>query len=401
MSLVTYNNVCLPYPYHTNFQQQSLYVDNTDWYCTKFDLSLTCLIFSGYVAATDPTIAAGTSVADIISIIRPKLLTPRKTLSVKLNGSELIPARATGSPADVDAQNGPQPQSLTLSAITDTSILCTYRIVAHYWEKHNNNDAPPVNAEGSPILSNRWEENVEIDAHNYTTRRRTGTCILRSDNAHARVVDQMRTSMAVVGVPPGFLRQGANYTVSRDGLRLSYSVTDKEVYQKPPSPAFSADGTYEESVSKFNTLRYGVCNVTLRGSKTTSQTDLINTAIDVAFLKINARRAQLAAQFGGASSLVDQASVRQDLYKNEVSCNVRARLFPKVQDARFVVNAFVGMTSVVPLSVPQYTPAYLDYGTAGLVLHAAAYYDPSVQGNALIQPGGRQMNNGREPGTGA
>jgi hypothetical protein len=81
---------------------------------------------------------------------------------------------------------------------------------------------------------------VQIDKFMASTRTRSGTFIIRSDNAERITADQIRTQMAVLGVPNGFQRESATYTQSTDGLSIKYDIVDKEYFKAPPQDAFEA-----------------------------------------------------------------------------------------------------------------------------------------------------------------
>src|SRR5207247_1612234 len=100
-----------------------------------------------YNAVTPPA-----NPTEIMKQIRNKLLQPRRALSVKFNGVELIPKMSytvnsqTVVPA-VDSANGPKPQSCNIIELTNETFLVTYHIIASYWEKANTNNTftPPPN----------------------------------------------------------------------------------------------------------------------------------------------------------------------------------------------------------------------------------------------------------------
>ncbi len=414
MSLVSYNGVYLPYANNTSFSQTALR-DNesdTDWYLTKFDISVQCIISSEYLAYLAPDIDGSTSnPADVMDVIRSRLLVHRKQLSFKCNGVDLIPQKADVE-GNVDAQNGPKPQSCTIIGITNTTFLLTYRITACYWENNEidqggQSDSPDelvINKPGNVVLYNRWSEMVEINNLNQTTRTREGVFVIRSDNQQGRIVDQMRTQMAVTSVPSGFLRKSTRYRVDPSGLKMAYTLIDEEVYRMPPSPAFEADGEYYESAIKaMGCVLIGECRVALKGDNSTSQSTLITTALNMAINKMMQRGNQFQGGGGVGWLTLENASVRTKLFRNEVEVTIR--MMTTATQTRFLptatvgtagggiatfgagssngLAAFVGLNPSVPGSTLLYTPKYLDRGTANFLLQAAAYYDPSLKNTIL------------------
>src|SRR5690606_15107838 len=115
------------------------------------------------------------------------------------------------------------------------------------------------------------KEIIEIDDRNYSRRTREGKYRIRSDNFQGQIADQFRRDLAVVSIPNGFLRKSAKYTQTPDGLGLEYHIVDEEVYKPPPAPAFKAQGSYTEEVTRGGVNRYCEVNVRLEGDKITDQ----------------------------------------------------------------------------------------------------------------------------------
>jgi hypothetical protein len=390
VSSVVYNGVCLPYARIMNFAQDAVYdeVSQTDWYCTKFDVRVEAVINCEYASLICPDVnfASRPNAAELMNIVRSRLLKPRKQLSVRFNGVELIP-RSDQNPGinnrgSVDAQNGPKPQSCPCVQLNNETFMMHWHVIAHYWEKNTDPDgnANPVtrNQMGNPVLFNRWSETVEIDNKNYTRKSREGKFAIRSDNGDGHTADRFRSQFALLGVERGFLRDSSSYTISPDGLAIQYRVSDKEVFKKPPRPAFTARGSYTERVNRAGALRHGDCNVTLEGAKDTPQEDLVVTAVFVCSKKLVLQ---------GGINILESASVTVDLYENVVSCNMSVMYRPG--QLRLFGVAGLKLSNPEMIFTPgtdhqaDYTPPYKDRGTASVLLQAAAYYDPNLVGNRL------------------
>lgn len=409
MSVVAYNGVVLPYSRITSFRQEVLREEgDTDWYLTKFDVTCECVINMEYLSLILPDISANpaqgpsSSVADIMNVVTFRLMQHRKTLSIKFNGTELIPQPPVGGPrvvaGTVDAFNGPKPQSCVPVTFTDNTFLVVYHIIAHYWVNNLVVTGPPYaeNRAGNPTLYNRWSETHDIDGDSFVTRIREGKFMIRSDNADDFTADQTIVQMAVVGVPPGFLRRGSQYRQSPDGLAIEYRVVDEEQFKMPPSPANRARGFYYESATRTAAKRYGEVNVWLSGSKTTPQALLLKKAIDVASSKINIRVGQLRALGATNNVILESAAARINLYDNEVEVNMRFML-PADNLRVDGIAAFVDIDTRTPESVAEYKPDYPFRGTAGRPLIAAAYYDPSLRG-VVLDGQTEQLTRGTVPG---
>ena len=404
MSVFTYNGITLPYANVTRFEQSALYdeVGQTDHFLTKFEIQLNAVINADYMALLSPALIgpAGNAItdnaADIMNVIRAELMEPRRRLSYRFNETELIPLIDTNDPGGrgtVDSANGPMPQSCLITQLTTKTFLVSYHIIAHYWENNTSlGFARPyvINNTGNNVLFNRWSESVEIDNCNYTTRTREGKYRIRSDNRDGIIADQMRSRMAVVGVPVGFNRASSKYTVSPDGLSIAYTVVDKEVFKNPPLPAFEAKGEYWETATRFDAKRYADVRVELKGSKTVDQAELLETAVFVCAAKLDINGAPLGGgegpqPEGRQPAILESAEVRVNMYENIVSCHMRALL--NVQTNRKGGAAFLkSAIAFTPFSDPQGTapePDYFDRGTANLLLQAAKYYDPSLRNTQL------------------
>jgi len=436
VSVLSYNNVILPYSYTTQFTQEAVHdpVSKTDFTITKYDISISTIINANYLAQLFPSLLDDNdnpqtnNAADIMNAIRNRLLKPRKALSFTFNGVETIP-KLTGNRGTVDAQNGPTPISCTYTQLQATTFLMSYRIVAQYF------DFPSVDPEGtpvvtqrigSPILYNRWTESVDIDNCNYTTRRRDGEYGIRSDNASGQTADFFRSSMAQLGVPPGFLRQSSKYTVDPSGLAIKYSIIDKEQYKMPPVGAYEAHGQYIETTpTRCQPIRYGECRLRLKGGKVAnlagvagfagaagasalssavSQEKLIELAVTVVSSKLFARGGQLQVLNGSKNSkfaLIESATLTVDLYENIVEFHMKVMYQCQKNAISFInpITAFNTVTTFTPLSdgVVQNPPSYPLRGTAGILLQAAAYYDPALIGTT-VDPKTGQLSKGLVPG---
>lgn len=419
MSVFSYNGINLPYPITTSFTNDVVYEEsNTDWFCTRYDITVQCTIYAEYLSTIAADLAAAnvngkfSSPAAIIATIRNRLMKPRQRLSMKFDGAELIPEAQTGNTGTVDARNGPQPQSCTYLNMTNTSWLMTFRIIAHYWE---NNGASATNLiggtknknlPGDTVLYNRWSETVSMDASMYTTRSRTGKYMIRSDNVSGVMADAMRKQMAVLRVPDRCVRMKSSYTQSEDGLSISYNFEDKEVFNMPPAPAFEATGSYTEVYPKPGGVeRLGMVKVRLRAPRNVAQIRVMQAAVIIAV------RAIVDNNQGRGTTGVDVASpiirdfgtvqnitLIRDLFDNVVEVQVTSLLRPLETSPL----AFFDQMFRPPTNNNRRIP-YDPLGTLGYLMQAAAYYDPSIRGHRIDvnTPPGNQITPAAEgvPGT--
>ncbi len=400
MSLLEYNYVTLPFCDTSSFRQESIRDESdTDQYLTKVDLQVQCVITSDYLAAITkdivppPLMQAGVPItenaATIMSVIRSQLLQPRKPFHFTFNGASLLPERRAGMIGVNDARNGPVPQSCTIIELTNSCFIINFHIIAHYWEANTvAANGVITNQLGNDIILNRWTESIELDSAQFIRKTREGKWIIRGDNAAA--ADRYRTAAAGVGVAPGFIRESSRYSISPDGLTVSYRVTDKEVFKMPPQPAYEADGTYTETTTTQGAIRFGEIRLKFKGSKNTSHAVLTRIAVATAAqkLKINGTRNKLVF-----------AALSIGMYDNWVECAMKVQYAAGLIGGSKNLTVTPGSTGITPTN-----PRYRSYGTSyaansNMMLKAAAYYDPSLRGVQLNGATG-QLTQGTEPGTG-
>lgn len=427
MSILTYNGIALPYGYTSSFRQEAVYdeMGNTDRILTKFDIQVSAVLNLQWIQFIVPTITAAQAANNaglIMRAIRQNLMEPRRALAFNINGVDLIPNTTAGSGL-VDSYNGPKPQSCDITQLNNVTFLINYHIIAHYVENNTVNTATLVatNLPGNVVLYNRWTETIEIDNCMMSRRTRNGKFMIRSDNNQGLIADMVRSQMAVVGVPTGFLRERSEYTQSADGLSIQYNVTDKEAYKLPPSPAFEADGEYSEEIVN-GAIRRATQRIRLKGANKniSPQNKLIAVAIHIVAKKLQLGNAALAEHqrltVGSFENWVEfSCTARMNNTKGVVYAlaagaiggaanaiangtgNVLSTLaggagggFAGSIDkdggsAAFLKNdGFSKFATMIPLVDDNVTrPAYLDRGSAGLLLQAAKYYDPALQGTQL------------------
>lgn len=403
MAKVSYNGINLPYPLHSNFSMESVYDESgTDRIYTKIAATVQCLVNTDYASSCGLTLDSTSNVVQMMRMMRNKLMQPRKRLSVWVGNRDLVPNRAM-VPGDVDAKNGPQVKSCVISQFDDYSFLVSFSVEGNYWENFTNDRAAEldINKPGNTVLSCRWSDSIEMDQSMYSRRIREGTYVIRSDNAGGLTVDGVRESFAMFGLVAGFQRTRANYRVHPDGLKMSFTLEDVEKYFMPPKPAYEADGTYTESTTNNGAHRWAECNVRLRAPKDASKVELIRTALTVMMTKLRQANSVInTASRDGQNftlfrvqpfNILSSSVIRTQLYDN--SCEVSAR-FMMSPNGRTVIN---GVSTIdwrtiaySPAGSPPNSPppAYYARGTAGLVLRAAAYFDPSLANLSILQTQG-------------
>ena len=431
MATVRYNGVTLPYAMHSSFNQEAVPDESgTDWTLMKFDISVSCVVGVDYIRLLLPDLEGASnpdSAAAIMNLVRVRLLQRRKTLSVVVNGVELIPARMNNQPGTVDAKNGPIPQSCLVTELSSETFMVSFHIIAHYWQNLREGvtqDLVLRNTNGGAVISNRWTEMVDMDDCMKSTKTRNGTFTIRSDNRQGLIADLLRAQMAVVGIPDGYLRKSSRYEISADGLSVKYSITDEEYFKPPPAGVYRAQGTFTMTTSKLGVFTYAECRVKLTGTQSNSltpQNRLVQLAVGMAAQKVYIAGAKTLAedkQKGKGFSMLESANVAVEMWENSVTVSIRAMVQKgkkRIDGVSFAPDAYLknaAVTKVPGCEGPRPRPTYYDRGTAGIILQAAAYYDPSLENTQLAGGTGyaisplaevtsktnAQMNRGQVPG---
>lgn len=404
MSVVSYNGITLPLANITQFSQESVYEDsNTDRTYTKFEISIQTLININYLSAMASYFDGfQAEPAQIMPFIRQELLRPRRDLSVKFNGNELIPQKQPGNIGSSDSKNGPIPKRCIITELTNTTFLLTYSIEAHYYDNlvRLPGGAATENRKSNNIVYNRWTETVDIDDRNYTTRTRIGKYAIRSENASRVTADAVRQQMCTLSLPLGFLRKSQQYSISPDGLTISYTIVDGEIYKNPEPPAFRAKATYNESISKMGANRYLGFDILLEGSRNTSQEALIAAAVIKASKVILLRGQQITGEtFGLTGAILMGAQMQVGIYENTVRF-VMTVMIPQKKQRINQITGFVAKIAGATLDANVLNiPVFRMRGTASLILDAANYYDQR-SATATITEKATQVPPGDNPSIG-
>lgn len=389
MAVLTYNGISFPYEHTTEYEMSSEYDEsNTDFNYTKVSIKVDAVINPAYVTGVQ-----GATAAAMMNAMQQKLLTPREALSLKVNGTDIIPIHSL----NVDAKNGPFPQYCRITQLTSATFLIQYAIVARYC----------VGAKSS-LVDNRWEESVDIDNLGLVTFTRTGKFTIHSDDAVALGVgaDSLRPLYAIVAQRPGFLRKSCNFSISRDMLSVTYRITDEEQYKMPPQgfgiQAYTASGKLKIKATRgMSPVSDITCNCTLTAAKTQSQSALLKLCTALVLAKLNSQNPittkNVVGNVTNVPFLLLAFDFEVEMWKNSVTCNAAARANFKVSPGQYsqrfgsevaLINGKQNTTSYtyVPFvdtlnkngqGPTQDSPKIPDYGTGQLRLQPAPYFDPT------------------------
>lgn len=325
-TVIIYNGITLTNCITEQFSQEAVFDDsNTDLLFHKFTVEVTGFIsgmgpsgsglknsVDGPSSITSPADPAYQEVA-----IRAALLEPRKEFSMRVGASTLLqggtlllwakpypatvgptplpswkspspqsPGTAPGTPtvadrSGYDLNNGPKCLSVSLSQITGNTIfhvrvkfeICKLECDTHGQALSNNKG----------VLSNRWSVADDIDENFMTTRRFQGVLRVMTSNLNAH---EFRT-LVVPPLQAGFYRKSMTFNVSEDGLKLAYSVIDRETVWAAPKPATRWNLSHKESTGGGTAMTVGEATCDLWGDRNTDdQRILLKTALAIVMSKL-------------------------------------------------------------------------------------------------------------------
>lgn len=276
---VTYGGITFPYPRtEVNIAGPGMDPSNSDQLYTVMRLKIRSYLNPQLLPAA---LIDGSNVANTYTRIRHYLTQPRLPLYYDLTSAP----GATGLspminlPSGRDDANGPIPDQDAFSVVytTPQTLEITWGCTVKLRDCAFGASEP---------LSLRWEDTIEFDRYWKATSRRVGTLILSSRSTVS--IDSYRRSTLAPVVPPGFAREAAHYTVSRDGLRCDFAFVDGQIRYAPPYPAVDMDIVQQESLPFLGGVRKGQINVSMKGIISANPVDLQNQCMAVAYSRLNA-----------------------------------------------------------------------------------------------------------------
>jgi len=327
-----YNGVELHNVVTREWEQEAVYDQSkTDLVMHRFKITVEGILHAKS-SGTDPPISASpawierqdladgaprTVTADIYNDIRNRLLTPRKKLEIRMGGQMVLMALpAVAFPTDLnrDVENGPQPQSASLTHIAGHQLF-RVRFVVHFAKA----ECPGTSYSDSWVLNNRWSVSETMDQDFFTTRTIAGQMRL---SLPIQVTQQDFRHLIVPSLEEGFRREHIEYSMQPNGLEANYRVTDKQVHTSAPWPATSINGTYTEETSDGITFHSSL-NVRLQGDPSSDKRLMIARALQVVDARLN-----LLEEVGAMNTkyLIESATITEHIgAANSVEASFRIR----------------------------------------------------------------------------
>ena len=366
---IHYNGVTLKQCETKRFEQSSEYDESdTDLMRQKYVIAVSALVsdddtvhtnaeYVDYVPQADDDPYEGQAVF-LTSMIQKALSHPRGDFTMGIGGTMILTASSNPKSPFRDCKNGPKPRRVNITHIARAKALrIEFEIEIHLIDcvfGILSKTVDPSRGEWDPsgvVLNNRWSLTDSKDANFYSERRWEGTLTV----VHSRYWPHLYRHLCVPPLQQGYRRMGQTFTQSADGLSLKYTVTDKQHYRAPPSPASDWQATYTESTGIGGAVGYAQVDVTLKGGPTAPQNLLLVACARV----VEARLGNLQLDWAGAGQArksravhLVSASITESLNDNQVSMNVRVR---RVAAPRRYLN-LVARQVGTPLRIRYYQP---------------------------------------------
>lgn len=369
-AFLTYAGITLT-ALHTQRVEQHAVKDESgaDTLYTKVIVTVGC-VFNSLLLPAIPD--AGESPASAMTRVRHMLLLPRQRLVFSPCGDTLF----TVSPPD-DA-NGPDPKSCTITAISPATWDVTYTV-----EFCLRDCAEGQAARG--WLSLRWSDTLTYGEDWFATRKRSGTLILSSrDPQPAEAPADPYRGLVTPDVPSGWRRKSAEYTLSANNLKVSFSFVDRELNETPPTPALKLTGRMVLSVPLPGGMHKAEISLRLIGPRTVKKSDLMITGIRVAMGRV------LATGIVNANGrMLIGGSMEEDL--DDERCAIGLNLVWNIKPSGLGFSAAVAGVGAVAGAVGRAKPANrlgADFKWFGAPLaggNPARGIAPTTEGTAVVQ----------------
>lgn len=390
MAAIRYGSVQLQLVKMNTFAQEAIYTDDgKDYIYTKFTVDAMCLVSSDIY---------GSNPADVIRSLRAATLAaPRQRLTVWLGpneGNYLI-----DSPAP-DAAGYPRVLLCDLVGISGYRTV-TVRIVFESYQRDCN-----PSTDGTAYLSHRWSVTHSLDQEWRCTRTIDGTIIARAGAVQS--ADDLR-ELCFAAQPRRFRWIGGDFRCSSDGLRLDYTVRDKEELIDFPTNVTTFKGRYTER-AEMGSMIFGDIYLDLAAPNSIPKAELFKRGAEIILGRFTLDKAINNANTGGdrliafnfmenihENSIVLQATVIRG--GGDAKGDAGQKQIPKIGLPPVNIKFGQGLLGPngeqgAPYSDPNYLQ-YPPYGTSGVKAIIQAWSYVVCQPGQKIVPG-VGTNDGRD-----
>ncbi len=328
-----------------------------------------------------------TNAGQVLARIRSALTSPRKQLQVFIGDFLYLNSPAAGNAVDV--ANGPFPRHVDVQQITGSNLITVNIVIeTSLYECYDGSPGTPGTDAFLPAwTTHTFSEQMSIDENWFTTRRRTGMLTVRAD---ANLSPDNFRDVVIPPIPRGFRRVSSDYTIQEDGLAMSYTYVDKEVYKEPPAGITRFEGERMSESDEKGCIFKQTIRVKLWGNKQTSKAKLLAVAGFLIFNQFNAlpntansiMGSQVRDNFGGDDNWLEMTVTQGLVVQNATFYGVAGNFF------NLDLDHYPGEDLTQTPSDPG------TRGTALLEAVAPVLSDPCLNATLQAQSGGAQLQAG-------
>ncbi|MHA2068770.1 MAG: hypothetical protein ACXABY_30770, partial [Candidatus Thorarchaeota archaeon] len=322
--ILTYNGIKLPIRHSmtTRYDEEVILADDGSYMFTKYTIAVQAVLSKDNIPLWRGSFAGlgrGGSPTDLMNVLRADLSTPRATLIFEDDTGDVLVA-SPNLGANSDDNNGPKPLGVSIRMFSPETFIVDFSV-----ETSLRCQGQSSFGDRGGIIKNYWEARLTYDQDFYATVEISGQVITTNavvgrDGPFEKIDPLSVVPRIFYPLQKNFVRQGFHYVVSRDLRTVNYSFTDRQVYIPPPYPCSRADGAYTESTSDgSHTVADVSLHLTAPADKKRSDVLIIATKIVLAYLGTYNKTTQKTE----LSGVVQSASMRFDMFSNDVRINVR------------------------------------------------------------------------------
>ena len=305
------------------------------------------------VVATDQTY----SMAQNLVYMRQVLLVPHRGVLIQV-GDDVLNIGGGGTTDSYDDVGGPKPRRVDFTEIIGTA----FAFVTFELEIGIQEGCPTTGS----VISHTYTVSHSLDSRFYITRDVHGVIRVRQTAAAPYNNADALRNLGVPDLPDGFQRKSMTFLLSADGLTLTYTIQDKEVFRVAPLSATEARATFSQQMSNY--IWYSHFTMELKGNKNQDQLSMFNDIFTVAKARVN---------FDDPTLFIQQASIEEDLYDNVVRFQITVMNAVNKSDTPMrPANSL--MFTGVPGNDANQNAQLGPYGSAMLMAVKTAFFSPCV-----------------------
>ena len=322
---LVYNGISLSFCRISNFKQEAIYTDDgIDKIYTKCTIEVEGVLNKS-IPGSQAAYSTQQSPQQELAFMRELILEPRKGLLLEMEGVPVINLSSVGNSGITDEKKGPYPRFFNVLKVSPYTLIVGFCIECYL---------PCPDPKHQGLLTHRYSTIETIDEKYYTTRTIQGFIVVAgSAGGNEPDADIYRNAILVIPkTPPGWKRQNIAITVQSDGLRLNYTIVDKELYLSFPAGAVEVEASYSQSWGMAQAIMNNEINVIVVGKKEIPKWRLLQIAVGV--VKSRVHLVENSADISKPMEWLTGCTMREDLMSNKIEIHVTTNRAPpdKLED---------------------------------------------------------------------